>query len=622
MDQLPPLLPPLMEYQGQPHSLGDSVREAIRAEFDELRTKLIEAVRLELAGARAGSPHPHRAPTASSLSTVENEGGRRQFDLVPLNTPKSAGDIGRHHSEHAEGRGRFGAFEHAEGGGAFKARGFGPQKPHKFGVSVGGKMHQYKKWLQQDAEATDQLLPAQPMQSFCETDSDSPAGGMGSSDSYVHGATQIGGGQHPLAPPEDGSPTDGGSEKLHHEKTDSLQTVTASVRVKSIQSTRAINQADKKTALQQFAERLVRHPYFEFVSMVAIILSSSHIGAQTDYMARNHVDDAPSIYRALDVCFLIFFSFELVLRLFVHRLRYFYMYGCVWNWLDFFLIVMQIIEELVQLFVETKTGIWASLLRVVRILRAVRVVRVAHAMQYFEELRFMVECVMHSCKSFHWAALMIGLMVYVFGVHLTHVVHLEHMAGTPDLGELDRWFGNVPRSGLSLFEALTGGVDWDSLAAPLSTQVSPYLGVLFVLYMSFALLAVMNVITGTFVQHAMERAQHNNEIRKVRQASLMFATLDSKKEGFITFEEIEQHLELPAVRDFFRSLDIDLGDAQCLFDTLDSNNTGKIEFETFLGGAMRLQGPARAIDLLLVMRELREIVTVQTDGIRKSMHFE
>jgi len=366
----------------------------------------------------------------------------------------------------------------------------------------------------------------------------------------------------------------------------------------------------------------VRHRYFEFVSMAAIILSSSHIGAQTDYLARNHVDVAPPVYRALDNCFLIFFTFELLLRLFVYRRRYFYMFGWMWNVLDFFLIMVQVIEELVQLFVETDGGIWASLLRVVRILRAVRVIRVAHAMQFFEELRFMVECVMHSCKSFHWAALMIGLMVYVFGVHLTHVVHLERMAGKPDLEELEKWFGNVPRSGLSLFEALTGGVDWDALAAPLSEQVSPLLGVLFVLYMSFAILAVMNVITGTFVQHAMERAQYNNEIRKVRQASLLFTTLDEKKEGFITFEEIEQHLELPPVRDFFRSLDIDLGDAHCLFDVLDSTNSGKIEFETFLGGAMRLQGPARAIDLLLVMREIREIVTSQTDGLRKSMNFD
>jgi len=348
--------------------------------------------------------------------------------------------------------------------------------------------------------------------------------------------------------------------------------------------------------------------------MVMIILSAVHLGAQTEYMARNSVGTPPPVFRAFEVMFMLFFCGELMLRLGAFGRWYFTMKDWHWNGLDFLLVAMQLIEEILNHATSDDSNPLSSrLLRIVRMLRAVRVMRVLHTMKFAEELRLLASCVAHSARNFHWAAALIGLMVYIVGVHLTQVtlfIRLDMIgdreAATPS-SDLEQWYGSLPRAVLSLFQGLTGGVDWNELVQPLMVQLSPWAGVLFSVYMAFAILAVMNVITGTFVQSAMERATQNDELRKVHQARRFFTSIDRNHEGVITFEEIEQNLDSQELKDFFRSIDVDLSDAKHLFDMLDAHNTGRINFNDFLGGCMRLHGPAKALDLVLVMRELKEL---------------
>lgn len=373
------------------------------------------------------------------------------------------------------------------------------------------------------------------------------------------------------------------------------------------------------TPLQQTVGRLVRGLHFEILSMTMILCSAVHVGLQTDYMARHMQAHAPTPYRIFDIVFMMFFLIECSLRIFVYRARYFYMWGWAWNAFDLCLVLLQITEEIITSVShhssrneEVQSGFTSSFLfRLVRILRAVRVVRVVHVLRMTEELRLLVSCIVHSSKAFFWSTVLIMLMVYVFGVHFTQIALLQQLEAesfSRGLAELAQWYGSVPRSVFSLFQGLTGGVDWNDLADPLIREVSPWMGILFFLYVSFALLAVMNVVTATFVQNAIERAAQVKETQKVSQASRLFRTLDTDSSGVITFDEIESNLESKEVQEFFRSIDVDLSEARCLFDMLDTDNSGAIEFSEFLSGCLRLQGPAKAIDLVLVMRELKEVL--------------
>merc|ERR1719210_1762154 len=125
----------------------------------------------------------------------------------------------------------------------------------------------------------------------------------------------------------------------------------------------------------------------------------------------------------------------------------------------------------------------------------------------------------------------------------------------------------------------------------------------------------MNVVTGIFVQNAIERADEVERMNKVEQARKLFKIIDLNNNGHITFEELEAHLETPEVVDFFKGIDVDISDAKHLFDLLDFDDNGSLEFEEFLSGCIRLQGPAKALDMLIVHRDTRQAFEQQDERL-------
>merc|ERR1712232_1547675 len=183
--------------------------------------------------------------------------------------------------------------------------------------------------------------------------------------------------------------------------------------------------------------------------------------------------------------------------------------------------------------------------RIVRVLRAARVIRILRVMQFTQDLQLLVSCILHSVKAFYWASALIFLMIYVVSIYVTQVVLVHRLELVDDKGdrELVEWFGNVPIAVISLFQALTGGVDWNDLIRPLIVDVSPWLGFFGMIYMAFAVLAVMNVVTGTFVQTAIERAGEVKDMGRVHRARKLFKSLDLDHSGYISFTEMEDHLD-------------------------------------------------------------------------------
>lgn len=158
---------------------------------------------------------------------------------------------------------------------------------------------------------------------------------------------------------------------------------------------------------------------------------------------------------------------------------------------------------------------------------------------------------------------------------------------------------------MSLLEGLLGGVDWRDIVHPIREHISWLLAMLLVLYIVFCILAILNVITGSFVQSAMTKASDIKDEHCLNQARKLFICLDSDQSGGIQFNELLEHLAEPVVQEFFETLDIDVSEAKSLFELIDLDNSGVIDFDEFLGGCMRLHGPAKATDLLLVTRDTR-----------------
>lgn len=77
-------------------------------------------------------------------------------------------------------------------------------------------------------------------------------------------------------------------------------------------------------------------------------------------------------------------------------------------------------------------------------------------------------------------------------IYLTQIVLVYRVES--NVGHsLEPLFGNVPVSMLSLFQGMTGGLDWGGMVSPILEEISTLAAFLLVLFMAFAILGVMNV---------------------------------------------------------------------------------------------------------------------------------
>eukprot|EP00930_Biecheleria_cincta_P023558 TRINITY_DN17010_c0_g1_i1.p1 TRINITY_DN17010_c0_g1~~TRINITY_DN17010_c0_g1_i1.p1 ORF type:complete len:590 (+),score=112.03 TRINITY_DN17010_c0_g1_i1:27-1796(+) len=272
---------------------------------------------------------------------------------------------------------------------------------------------------------------------------------------------------------------------------------------------------DKKGCMDQMryqVARLLYSPFFEIPVLLLIISNAGFLGVQTDYQAKDLNAKEPSSFRVVDLLYMVLFTLEVVLRLFVHRRGFFTKGEWMWNMFDFVLVLMQFLEEMVLAF---STGLKmqelseqissSSGLRVVRIVRAARVIRVMRVLRYASELRLLLVCIVQSYRSFTWAMTILLLMTYIVSIFFTQQATSARAEGAQHEG-LQRWYGSVARTVLSLMQGITGGVDWNDLVEPMIEDVSVVTGVLLTAYILFALVAVMNVVLGTFVDSAITRA--------------------------------------------------------------------------------------------------------------------
>ncbi|CAL1166896.1 unnamed protein product [Cladocopium goreaui] len=366
--------------------------------------------------------------------------------------------------------------------------------------------------------------------------------------------------------------------------------------------------------------KVVTSNYFELLTIFLISSSALQIGLSTNWMAENLVDTTSSEHRIIEVIYCIIFTAELMLRLTAYRLAFFTQVGWAWNVFDLLLVGVQLLEELLMALSSGGDGAGTvqgtvgalqqmsptTLLRIARVLRAVRVLRILRIALMAEDLRLLVSCLLYCSKPFFWTAVLLGLMIYIVAIYLTQIVLVYRVEG--DIGvslSLEPYFGSVPQSMLSLFQGMTGGIDWENMVTPVFRDISTLAGSMLVLFMAFAILGVMNVVTGTFVQNAICRAEEVKDMQRAMKARRLFKSLDDDETGQISFKEILNHTKDREVLAFFRDLDIEPSEAKFLFDMLDINQSGSIDFEEFLNGCIRLQGSAKAIDMLVVTRETR-----------------
>merc|ERR1712232_106440 len=156
-----------------------------------------------------------------------------------------------------------------------------------------------------------------------------------------------------------------------------------------------------------------------------------------------------------------------------------------------------------------------SSMRILRILRLMRIIRFVRIMRLVGELRALVAAIASSLKALFWTVVLVALLIYIMSVLFTQIVSdymIDHTEVDSDQEELRRFFGSLGSAALTLFQAITGGVSWHIVTDPLGKQISTAFMAMFVCYIAFMLLALMNVVTGVFVDTAISKNKEQNDI--------------------------------------------------------------------------------------------------------------
>jgi len=373
----------------------------------------------------------------------------------------------------------------------------------------------------------------------------------------------------------------------------------------------------QRTRLQQ----LISSAHFDGVCALMIIANAIALAVQIEYMATKDTRDPPHWHTYVQCFFTAWFCLELLMRIWALRLSFFVSSDWRWNVFDFAVVTISVVETGLSLArPSTQQSNQFGVARVLRILRLVRVVRIIRVVRFFSELRMMVYSSMRSLRPFFWALCLLLMLTCMFGMHVSQVV-TEYRVGNPDEDTelLMDFYGSLHESIYTLFQAVSGGVSWRDVAAPL-LQIHWSYAIWVSAFVSFVIFAVLNIVTGVFVGSAMQSAQEdqdvviadqmNQEDSYANEVLRIFEEADKNHSGFLELWELEAHFKDHRVRAYLRHIGLDIDEAVGLFQLLDIGNTGRVDSKAFLLGCMRLKGPAKNVDVATLLHENKRMMAL------------
>jgi len=178
-------------------------------------------------------------------------------------------------------------------------------------------------------------------------------------------------------------------------------------------------------------------------------------------------------------------------------------------------------------------------------------------------------------------------------------------------------FGSIDVGLVSLYMAVSGGRSWGEFYMDLKVLPALY-RILFLVYLTLTIFGVLNIVTGVFVDTAMQANQHCRQVvireeltakkRLLNELRDLFGEMDENSDGVVTQEEFDAQLQNEQVVAYFRSLNLDITDTKTLFRLMDTNNSAKINIMEFLSGCYELQGEARSLDAKIMRMQLQRLM--------------
>lgn len=355
-----------------------------------------------------------------------------------------------------------------------------------------------------------------------------------------------------------------------------------------------------------------------FVMMLELELEGRAVGA-AQFGFTNTGPDLASVepvFRTIDAIFVYVFLTELVIRVVIERLHFFYDFA---NWFDLALVTVGVLDLLV--FVPlSDTGEPQNIvvMRLVRVVKSLRAIRMVRTLRLFRGLNLLVKACQCFLPSLGWS--MVLLVVFMSMGTLVMGNLLRDFITDKDANMDDRlWiysrYGTAYHAMYTLYEITFAG-NWPTNARPVLEKVNHSFVIFYVIYITIIVFAVIRVISATFLKDTLDAAQNDAEnlvverLRKkaqyVKKLEEVFMAIDHSGDGMISEERLANILSNPKAVAYFQTLDVDVTESAALFHLID-NGDGEVTLDEFIEGIMRCKGPARAIDQVAMRAMIQQM---------------
>eukprot|EP00931_Biecheleriopsis_adriatica_P066408 TRINITY_DN40778_c0_g1_i1.p1 TRINITY_DN40778_c0_g1~~TRINITY_DN40778_c0_g1_i1.p1 ORF type:complete len:595 (+),score=120.96 TRINITY_DN40778_c0_g1_i1:53-1786(+) len=374
----------------------------------------------------------------------------------------------------------------------------------------------------------------------------------------------------------------------------------------------------KFSSYRRALRNVTQHWVFELGAVGFILINALFIGLQANWVIENYESstEPPVAYRVMDILFTVFFTLELLLRIFAEGKEF--LFPCTenknvrWNIFDSSIVISALTEEIFNVFYVSVPN--ATAMRVLRLLRLVRVLRMVRIMRFFRDLRIMVAGIISSLRSLIWCLILLFMIMFMVALVLVQVISeklaFDFNEGISDAAEKDKilyYFNSLFTCIVTLYTSIMNGVSWID-AAYLLIRIHPLLGMVFAFYIGFSILCVFNIVTCVFVDKANQftKSDMDNLIMEevasrekwIKDMQTIFEEASGTGEGLNRAEFIE-YIQNEEVQAYFRriGLNVEQGNALALFKLIDLDDSGSLTLAEFIDGCSQFVGGARQLDI-------------------------
>lgn len=330
----------------------------------------------------------------------------------------------------------------------------------------------------------------------------------------------------------------------------------------------------------------------------------------------------------VDALFLVFYTVEVIIKLYAFRTEFFQGQDKAWNAFDLGLVSLDLVQLVMKLLEEflpagaSLDGMNVGWLRLLRLLKMLKMLRMVKMMQFFKELRLLTTALAQAFKTLTWLLLMLFLIFFICGLcfvqGITQYVqdYSDIAGGMPEevLVSVLRDWRSVGGATHTLFTVITAGRAWVDITEPLWRAGRIYY-FLFLAYVAFMYFAVLNVFNGIFVQQCLNCANEDTEsiinermMRDRKRLDILrevFSDLDQTNSGIITARDFKQALKIHETIINLDAMDIASDDAKRVFNML-RRGGNHVSIDDFLHGCVVMKGNAKAIDSVCILSEMKK----------------